>query len=406
MKPTDSIEHEIKKDLNFTASVDLHDRILHGILDAQEKSKRKEPAATKPNVWRIIINSRTARLAAAATIILAVMLSINLWNKTVPIVYALDQTIRANHSVRFIHIKEFAAGREGEPKEFWLEFYEDGQVKNMRIHMPAWDYPQDGAKVTVWKENVGQVWFKKKNVLVTVRDKTFADRMLKLVEAFDPRRVVERLYKQQVEGKVKIEIEEPSDKTEPIVVTATSPNRRNVLLVDRATKLVTAIKSYQFKDGEYQYLALVELDNYNEPLEADVFTLGEVPEDVLRIDQTTQEVGLAQGNLTDEAVALEVVRRFFEALIAEDYARAGQLYEGMPAEEIQRMFGGIRVLRIISVGPAGPHPVPATKGLNVPCTVEVERDGERSPWKLDLIGVRQVHNQPGSWTIFGIDKKT
>jgi hypothetical protein len=33
--------------------------------------------------------------------------------------------------------------------------------------------------------------------------------------------------------------------------------------------------------------------------------------------------------------------------------------------------------------------------------VEIEKDGEKSEMKLDRLGVRQVYNQPGRWTIFG-----
>jgi len=363
------------------------------------ESERIEKLSTKLIARRFIMNPFT-KLAAAAVIIAAVMLSINFWSKTIPTAYAFEQTVEANHSVRYIHIKETASGHEDEPREFWLEFNEDGQVKNMRIHMPAWDAPNDGAKVTVWKENKAQVWLKKKNALVTIRDKVVADRMLKLVEAFDPRLLVERLYKQETEGKVKIEIDEPSNKAEPIVVTATGPRRHSVLLVDQATKLVTSIKSYQLKDGEYQYVSLMELNGYNQPIEAKVFTLGEVPAEVVRIDQTTQAVGLEQGSLTDEEVAVEVVRKFFEALIAKDYAKAGQLLEGAPADLIQKQFGQIKFLRIISVGPTAPHPNPETKGLVVPCTLEIEKDGEIIQWKRDQIGVREVYNQPGRWTIF------
>jgi hypothetical protein len=363
------------------------------------ESERIEKLSTKFIARRFIMNPFT-KLAAAAVIIVAVVLSINLWNRTIPVAYALDQTITANHSVRYIHIKDFASGHEDEPKEFWLEFNEDGQVKNVRMYMPAWDAPNDGAKVIVWKENKATVWFKKKNALVTIRDKAVADQMLKLVEAYDPRLVVERLPKQEAEGKVKIEIDEPSNKAEPIVVTATSPRRRSVLLVDQATKLVTSIKFYQLKDGEYQYLSLMELNGYNQPIEAKMFTLDEVPADVVRIDQTTQAVGLEQGSLTDEEVAVEVVRKFFEALIAKDYAKAGQLLEGAPADFIRKQFGQMKFLRIISVGPAAPHPNPETKGLVVPCILEIEKDGKIIQWKRDQIGVRQVYNQPGRWTIF------
>jgi hypothetical protein len=404
MRPADNIEKMIKN-LNDTTSAQMDERVISDVLRALAESE-KTSALTRPKIGRMIMKSPITRLATAAAIIVAAVLSINLLVETTPVAYALEQTITANHSVRYLHIKDFKAG-EDEPKEFWLEFFEDGQVKSVRMHMPAWGAPEDGAKVVVWKQNKAQVWLKRKNVLLTVRDKAVADRMLRFVEGSDPRLVVQNLCEQQAEGRVEIEIEEPSNKAEPIVVTATSPpkgsvpRRRRVLSVDQATRLVTAIKSYQSKDGEYQYMGLLEFHDYNQAIEAGMFVLDEVPSDVMRIDQTTQEVGLAQGDLSDEEVVVEVARRFFTALIAGDYAGAGQLLEGMPADKMQQAFGDMKVIRIIAIGPAAPHPNPATKGLVVPCTVKIEKNGVISEWKLDRLGVRQVYNQPGRWTIFG-----
>ncbi|MHC4691426.1 MAG: hypothetical protein ACYS67_01705 [Planctomycetota bacterium] len=352
-----------------------------------------------------IMKSQITKLAAAAVIIIAVVLAINLGNGSA---YVLADTIEANHTVRYLHIKYFDYEHEEEPKEFWVECDELGQIVNARMHMPQWDSPQDGAKVIVWNQNKVQVYFKKKNLLFIAADKTVADRMLRIVEGHDPRLAVERLYERQTQGKVKIEIDEPSDKAKPIVVTATylpeisSPHRREVLFVDQATKLVTAEEFYRLKDGEYEYISMQQYYNYNQPIEAKMFTLDdEVPADVTRIDQTIQEVGLAQGNLSDQEIAVEVARQFFQALIAADYAKAGKLLEGMPADKIKQGLGDRKFLRIISIGPPGPHPNPATGGLVVPCTIEIEKDGKMSQWKLERLGVRQVFNQPGRWTIFG-----
>ena len=352
-----------------------------------------------------IMKSQITKLAAAAVIILAIVLAINPWNESS---YVLADTIKANHTVRYLHIKDIASEHENEPKEFWVECDGLGKIVNARMHMPQWASPDDGAKIIVWNQNKVQVYFKKKNLLFIASDKTFAERMLRIVESSDPRLAVERLYERQTQGKVEIEIDQPSDKAEPIIVTATylpespSPHRREVLLVDQATKLVIAAEYYQLRDGEYQFIGMQQYYDYNQTIDAEMFTLDEeVPADAMRIDQTIQEVGLAQGGLSDEEIAVEVVRQFFQALIAEDYAKAGKLLEGIPADKMQQMFGNIKFLRIISIGPASPHPNPATGGLVVPCTVEIEKDGRISEWKLDRLGVRQVFNQPGRWTIFG-----
>jgi len=403
----DKLEETIKKKLSFTASAELHDKMLNDVLNAQEKIKEKQSAFTLPKIRRFIMKSSMTKFVAAAVIIVAIVLSISLMIKTTPVAYALGQTIEANHTVRSLHIKDFTPG-EDEPKEFWLQFDDRGQVKNVRAYIPEWDSPSDGAKTVIWQEGKAKVWFKKKNTLLTVRDERLAQQMLGLALRVDPRLAMERLYEQEQQGKVKIQIDEPADNTESITVTATyapegsRPGKRVVQSVNQATRLVTAMKVYLLKDDEYQQVDLMEFHDYNQTIEPEVFTLDdEIPADTMRVDQTTQEVGLAQGDLTDEEAAVEVARRFFTALIAEDYAAAGQLLEGIPADKMRQMFGPTKVLRIISIGPAGPHPIPETKGLVVPCTVEIQKDGQISEWKLDKLGVRQVYNQPGRWTIFG-----
>jgi hypothetical protein len=400
------MKHEdIKKILNRLGTEDVPAEAQQ---IAREMSRDFSETLMQPkqHIFRkYIMKSQITKLAVAAVIILAVVLTINLWNESA---YVIADTIKANHTVRYLHVKYFASEHENEPKKFWLEFDANGEVKNVRMDFPEWASGGDGPKVVVWKENKAQVWFRRKNGLLTVRDKSVADSMLKLAQECDPRLAVERLYEQQTQGIVKIEIEQPSDKAEPIVVTATylpqslSPRKRLVLFVDQATKLVTATEFYRLKDGRYEYIGMQEYYNYNQTIDAEMFTLDdEVPADVMRVDQTTQEVGLVQGNLSDEEVAVEVARQFFEALILKDYAKAGKLLEGIPADKMQQMFGNIKFLRIISIGPAGPHPNPATGGLVVPCTVEIEKDGQISEWKLERLGVRQVFNQPGRWTIFG-----
>jgi hypothetical protein len=126
----------------------------------------------------------------------------------------------------------------------------------------------------------------------------------------------------------------------------------------------------------------------------------EIPADVTVVDQT-KEIGLAQGNLSNDEIAVEVVRQFFEALIARDYAKAGKMYEGIPADAMEKAFGRIKCIRIVSLGKVLPHPMPETEGVIVPCTVEVEENGKIREMKFDQIGVRQVYTQPGRWTIFG-----
>ena len=400
MRPTEDIEQMVKK-LNDSTSAEMDRRVLGDVLQALEQSQK-----TTIPIGRTIMKNPITKLAAAAVIIVAVLLSVGVWNKLTPSAYALDQTITAGHSVRYIHIKDFDSNNQ-EAKECWIEFSDNGQIMNARIDSPEWSQPEDGAKVVFWKEGKATVWFKNKNSLLTVREEHLANELSRVIEQLDPKSAVERLYEIQKQGLVDIDIQQPSKKDEPIIVTATylpespTPNRRIILFVDQDTRLVTAIENYQLINDQYQFTNRTELLEYNQPIDETLFSLDEVPDDVMRVDQTTQEVGLVQGNLTDDEIAVEVVRQFFQALIDKDYAKAGKLLEGTPADKMQEIFGQFKFVRIISVGPAGPHPIPETKGLAVPCTVEIEKNGQIVQLKKDSIGVRQVYNQPGRWTIFG-----
>ena len=352
------------------------------------------------------MNSKITKLAAAVVIIIAVVLSINIFDKTIPSAYALEQTIEANHTVRYLHIQSFVSPDQ-EPGKTWVEFDEAGQVKNVRIDLPEWAGGGDGPKLVVWKENKAQLWMKKKKSLVTIKDKTVAAQMVKMAEQLDPKLAVERLQRKKEQEKIKLEIKEPKDKTEPIVVTATSvveddaPFQRVVLFVDQATKLVISVELYKLQGGQYQKVMTLEYYDYNQPIDPKMFTMDDIPDDVMRIDQTTQEIGLAQGDLTGKEIAVKVVRQFYEALITKDYAKAGRLFEGIPAEKIQEMFGDMNVVQIVSIGEAVPHPYPGVGGFQVPCKIEIEKNGVKSIHEPYGPGVRPVHGQPDRWGIHG-----
>ena len=391
----------------------VEDVVFNRIIREQnEKLKQADRIKRQFRIWRQIMNNKITKYTAAAAMLLVGVLLINFLDISATSAYAMEQTIEASHSVRYLHIKSFNVN-EDEPKEFWVDFYKDGEVKNVRMHMPEWDSPEDGAKVTVWKENKAQIWFKKKNSLITLKNKTVAARTLKFIKELDPKLVVERLsYAQQAGGAVEIDVDDPSDKAEPIVITATClpgssrAGWRLVLFVDRATKLVTSIEFYKLKDDEYQYVELIEYYDYNQPIEAEMFSLDndDIPADVTRIDRTTQEIGLIQGNLTDKEIAVKVVREFYEALIVKDYAKAGQVNHGVPAAKMQERWQDINVLRVVSISEPVPHPHPGVGGFQVKCEIEIEKDGVRAIMKPYGPGVRPVRGQPHRWNIHGGSK--
>ena len=406
----DKLEETIKKKLSFTASAELHDKMLNDVLNAQEKIKEKQSAFTLPKIRRFIMKSPMTKFVAAAVIILGIPLSVTIWNTTTPTAYALEQTIQASHSVRYLHIKSFKKGME-EPKEFWIEFDEQGSVKNIRAHMPEWESPSDGATVTIWQQGKAKTWYKKKNTLITIKDKSFADKLSASVQLFDPKLAVPRFIELEKIGLAKIEIEEPSDKAEPIIITATYspeckqlgvPIDRTVLFVDQTTKLITSMESYGLAEGgEYELIDWIEFYDYNQQIDPAMFVFDDLPSDVKQIDQTIPDIGLEQGNLSDEEIAVKVVREFYEAVIAKDYAKAGRIYGNNPAAMIEEKIKDMKIIRIISIDEPKPYPSPGVGGFMVPCKLEIEKDGIISTYEPYGPGVRAVHGQPNRWNIHG-----
>ena len=159
----------------------------------------------------------------------------------------------------------------------------------------------------------------------------------------------------------------------------------------------SGVVGFEIFDGK-QY-GLTEYHGYNEPIDAGVFDIeDEVPAEAIRIDQTTGEIGLEQGHLNDEEIAVEVVRQFIEALIAADYDKASRIYSGVPAQLLEQKLAPLKFVRIVSIGK--PKPSTFNNSLKVPCEYEVEAGGVKSTRKSGIY-VRLLHGQPGRWSIDG-----
>jgi len=380
MRPLDNIEKLIKK-LRYKASDEAHNRVLGNVLQALDKSQ-KTTSAPKPNIWRIIMKSKITKLAATAVIIIAIVLSITFLDKSVTPAYALEQTIQANSVLRYLHTKYFHGERDDVAKECWFEFDDSGRTKNLRINWSEWF---GGGYVIVWNENETKSWNPKQKFLKLFNDEIYTSRVHNMMESEDPKLIIEHLYDQEAEGQVKIEIDESGNKAEPIVVTATylpeSPKYgdRKILFIDRGTKLTTRMELYVLKEDEYTYYGVIEYFDYNVPIDAQMFNLAdEIPNDAYQIDTRTQDIGLVQEALADEEIAVKVVREFLEALIAEDYAKAGQV-AGLPPGKIQKGWGDKKITHIVSIGepfrldkPSKIHP----KRLCVRYTIKVEKKGQ------------------------------
>jgi hypothetical protein len=230
--------------------------------------------------WGTIMKNRITKLAVAAVIIAAVVLSFTILDISA---YALEQTIKAYEGLRYVHIKDFREGKS-EPLQFWVELDIQGQVKRVRAYYPAWFKPAEGPFVGVWSEGKMQVRHKN-GFISTEREDSLSLDMSKLIKECDPRSVVKEvqqleLHQREAEGKIDITTSEPASKSDPIVITVKFPLQNDdvsqiVLFVDQNTKLVTRIIINGSGDG-YQHS--LEFSDYNVPLDERVFMLEPTPE--------------------------------------------------------------------------------------------------------------------------------
>ncbi|MHC5143873.1 MAG: hypothetical protein ACYSOY_09845, partial [Planctomycetota bacterium] len=86
MKTADNINN-LFENSKITLGKDVDKKIL----DNATSALPHQPNADK-TIWRIIMHSKTIKQIAAAIIIIAGILSLTLFDKTVPSVYALEKT--------------------------------------------------------------------------------------------------------------------------------------------------------------------------------------------------------------------------------------------------------------------------------------------------------------------------
>jgi hypothetical protein len=105
--------------------------------------------------------------------------------------------------------------------------------------------------------------------------------------------------------------------------------------------------------------------------------------------------------MTEEEITVELIRQFFEATIAKDYAKAGQLYLGAPDFLVEQQFMGANMVKILSFGPVHRESDPDSNTLTCSCKVLAEFAGEYYEVDASMVRVMEVSNHPGKWMICG-----
>jgi hypothetical protein len=399
---TERIE-KLAKEIRIKPGVIDHNLIISDAADTLERAAAARALTVRLSIWRTIMTSRITKLAAAAVIIVAVVISISVFNKSLPAAFGIEQVIEAYNNVHFLHAKQYGPDQQ-QPNEFWINSDEYGRVAKARYYLPV---TEDGVKLITWTPQRAEIWFKTKKGLLICQTKRVEKWMQSIVEQCQPKLVMKKLLEDQKAGKVNIDTQKPQNKQEPMLVTATYTNepKKEIYYINQATDLITAIEFYRIEDNKEVLKSAMEFFDYNVPIDEKMFSLeDEVPRDVSIVNQLTQLIGIPQGNMTDEQAAAETVRQFFQALIDKDYKKAGSIFSGISEEEAKKYFAKLNVTAIISIGTPTPYPKCGPHSFRVPCEVEITTpDGKKTTWKpygpFARCGDDELH--PDRWIIHG-----
>ena len=402
MRETCKIDKLIK-DLKTTADPEL-DRRIDALIE-QHETIPPEPLT----IWRIIMKSRKAQFTAAALAVLAIYLCLQIPKSLVAPAYALDDTIEAYRSMRYLHVKTFRmlGGQEWD-SESWIEFDEDGKPARFRTqiswistdrHLGPATFVHDGDGSHTWLPNLNLCFRGSGKPALT-------GALLKWTRSdVDPKLICENLRQQARDDEIILDVNEPDQKNEPIVLVVTYPaesrsaNWKKVLYIDQATRLVKKEEKFEMRSGQYQHVLTTEFFDYNQKIDPERFSLDrELPENVIMLELSDKEVGLAQGDMADEEVTKEVTSQTLQAFVARDFNKAGQLFWGVPGFFMEKALSQFVLKKIISVGPVHRDPDPDSNLMMCSCKLIVEVGGQYYETDMNMYAV-PVSGQPGRWMI-------
>ncbi len=378
------------------------------MLTAFDESKKQGFSRTpiRLTYGRTIMKSKLTKLTAAAVIVIAAILSINVIDRTTPAAFGIEQVITAYNSIHFLHVKQFRPN-EAEPIESWIKANEQGRITNARYYLPEYVSPEDGAKLVTWTPQKAELWFKRKNSYLIFQTKKVEAMMKPLIAQSQPKLVMKKLIEDQEAGVVDVNIVKPQAKQEPATITVTykSKPKKEIYYIDQATDLITHIEFFNIKDTQVVLVSTTEFYDYNVPIDEKMFSIkDEVPKEVTVVDQLNQLIGIPQGNMTDEQAAAETVRQFFQALIDKDYKKAGSIFSGVSEEKAKEYFSKLNVTAILSIGTPTPYPKCGPHSFKVPCELEITTpDGKKTNWKPygPFTRCGDDENHPDRWIIHG-----
>jgi len=329
------------------------------------------PSATKRplRIRRIIMKSPITKLAAAAVIIVAVMLSINIWNKSIPIASAaqvLQNAIDAVSDVWAVHMKArmrtlprdnfslIGLNYDFVPIEMWKQTGENGLVQ-WRVEKPGRVLLMNGQTTIMFiRPNHGVL--REKALPLGCYD-SWSGRLLNVNDLLDSELQIAKnkpdnqvcLSHKNIEGQDKIILE--------VEVAASVPegdylrnsfiadsDHLKVYQFDTKTKLLEGLQVYVHTTDEDVLIFEVTEIEYNIEIDDSVFAL-DFPENMI---WTREPEILPDNERYEKMTPKEAAQTFFQACAEEDWEEVLKFWTTSRIDERTKEYlGG---LEIISIG--------------------------------------------------------
>jgi outer membrane lipoprotein-sorting protein len=340
------------------------------MLDEQSKLRQSRPSTARRYIWRVIMRSRITKLAAAAVIIIAAVLTMNIFHKPIHVISTasatelLTQAAKAVEDVRSIHIRARMRTRPGDnlgmiglkydfvPIEMWKKVNDAGVVL-WRVEKPE--------RVIVTNEEstimlMGQSEAVKERPTRIGSFDTWYGHLMNVDEIIDYvlKGTVERendqlcMYNEVLKEGTELVLETESaargDFTNDWCRNSgiEESDHKEVYRFDAESKLLKSFAVYVYTDKEDVLVFEVTSIEYNPEIDDKLFTL-ELPEDVIWAVEP-KDLGDKYQQMTPE----EVARAFFQSCADENWDETLKFWPMSAVDnKLKDYLGG---LEIISIG--------------------------------------------------------
>lgn len=339
MKDNDKMLEKFFSQIRFDDIPDPEhrDKLEQDLLATLSKQTRQKESPIK--IWRTIMKTRIAKLAAAVVIIIVVVLLISFFDKSVTPAYAIEQTIEAIRAISTVHL--VCTDWEDKTFEVWLKLDpETGKETHLYAIVPS-------LGTTIISEPNGSYVYSEENKSVQVYDNKIAKSDLNFAHIFED--MAEQMG--QLENGESVEIyrfTEPESDEDFIVISIDTKKQETEILIDPETKLPVRISRTRAKNmGDI--LKSADEFNYNVPIPSELVNF-EIPSDVRLVDSSEQlsllddpNFGIPVRELSPEEAFIKLAEEYWNAVINGDWDSVRNLYPslGMLSDDaIKAKHGG------------------------------------------------------------------